>query len=502
MFQYPADDLDRPEALRALLGSYWARDYGGHAEVAALMYGMDFLARQGRADLLAARDALAWDSLPPSRVVEWSPLAIRRSALEAAAPLAYGSAPAYGAGGVYGGTGGGAALRVAVPGLAGVPLICSGIAAPARTLVAGVDYAVTPGVLTLTADPFADPAWPQSPAFAADGTPDDAAITLWLHRAEFDRGDVATGLGYLLGLPLPSSVASRDLCAALLGSLAGGPSAALVAKALAAATGVPLAAGDETVEVVAADGRGPFVATDRAVYRLPPGATPVVVSGQALEAGDALGDALEVLELNRGWTAALAAAVGSLALPRGLLGPGYLGDLVAHAGPAPLTVGSDPFGNTTVTFPLEGFPGDVDRFWAAVHARGLARGRTLAQALDTRATPVGQPTAASLPATVDPLAFLVDNALMGPTVLVTLKAGSLPAAPGPGPLAVLRRLLPPGGAFLFLLELPPLADPVTVDPTPETLGSGSALGPVTDGDEPHPSADLVGPLGYAGYSCG
>jgi hypothetical protein len=203
-----------------------------------------------------------------------------------------------------------------------------------------------------------------------------------------------------------------------------------------------------------------------------------VTPGRIVAAGDALVDTVEVHELNAG---VVPAGITTLAIGPGLLAPGYYGDLGFSAAPVPLEVAAGPGRFTKVRFALGGFPADVDRFWDEVHARGVARGQTLAHLLDVRDDPQDEPTAASLPATISPLEFLVENLLRGQTLLVRIRTGGLgPDALGLGSLRLLRRIVPPHVALLVLIDLPPLGDSATMGPTSEGLDTFDGGAPLDE----------------------
>jgi hypothetical protein len=119
-----------------------------------------------------------------------------------------------------------------------------------------------------------------------------------------------------------------------------------------------------------------------------------------------------------------------------------------------LIVAANVDGYTKVSWQLGGFPYDVEKFWTDVHTAGVARTQTLAMLLDVRETPVGQPTAASLPATINPLQFLADNLLRNNAYIVKVRPGSVLARRLPYvPVDQLRKIQPPHTLMLLIVEL-------------------------------------------------
>lgn len=206
--------------------------------------------------------------------------------------------------------------------------------------------------------------------------------------------------------------------------------------------------------------------------------------------------------------------LAALALDNSFLSTCFYSDLVFENKEFPLFVDAHhESGYTYVHFPLDGFPADVQRFFDDVHARGIAlaqldqipcftdaleypalrdfpaRGRlgpvyyasdtqkyyewtpagtyeeivrlpvvkklgTLAHMLDKRKNPSGEPTAANLPETINPMRFLIENVLRNNVFVVRIDVAAL----GQNRLGLynirhLRQVLPPHTAMITLFEL-------------------------------------------------
>ena len=133
----------------------------------------------------------------------------------------------------------------------------------------------------------------------------------------------------------------------------------------------------------------------------------------------------------------------------------YLGSLYFINKDVPLQyVGLDSAGRAEVRFEVSGFPGDVEQYWQSVHAHGLAEGLTLANYLDKRVQPLGEPTAEDLPAVVNPMRLALRHILGYNLVIVKLKQG----LEGQGALTSavltdLRKALPPQMSTLVFVSV-------------------------------------------------
>jgi hypothetical protein len=363
--------------------------------------------------------------------------------------------------------------------LAGVATVFNRIGSPSRSLTCGLDFTVAGGRITFRDDPFADPLLAARDVVDADGRPVDREVALWCFAADSDRGFIHEHFGHVLGIRLESSAAYRDLVNAVFDAFVGGTAVEQLLAALAAIAGTPLVReAEEVVEGIYSDGRGFVVATDRNAYRFPAGAVPVVTPGQVVRAGDPLVDTLEVRELNDG---VVPPGLASFSIGEGILAHGYHADVAFHDRDVPVAVVEGPGRFTRVSWELGGHPADVERFWDEVHARGIARGQTLAHALDLRDDPATEPGRDNLPDTVNPLAFLLRNLLRGNAIFVRIRAGGLGEdALGLEHLRLLRRVVPPHACLITLIDLPPVDDSVTMGRVDEELDAFDAGVPLDD----------------------
>lgn len=135
---------------------------------------------------------------------------------------------------------------------------------------------------------------------------------------------------------------------------------------------------------------------------------------------------------------------------------------------------------TKVSFDVGGFPFDVEKFFDEIHARGVEKGETLAHLLDTRTNQAGEPTAANLPPTINPLKFLAETALRGNAFVVRYSMSAFGENPaGVENVEFLRKIIPPHTAMLLLIELQGFRDSVNMV-TGEDLSSFTGAEPFSD----------------------
>jgi len=149
--------------------------------------------------------------------------------------------------------------------------------------------------------------------------------------------------------------------------------------------------------------------------------------------------------------------IPGIALDMGYVNMPMVGAIIHINESRPLEyVGIDANGYAEVRYGLTGFPGDIEEFWRLVHARGVADGRVLADYLDTRENPVGPPLLAHLPATVNPMRFVLDQLLGQNMVVIVLKPLQFgPDASVAPPFRLLRQAIPPQTSLLTLVALEP-----------------------------------------------
>lgn len=458
---YPQNDFDRPEQLLNLLGSFWATTYSGNDLLLSLADAAGKESHQTYRQFLELLASISRFSVPIFHQDNWYAVTFKASDVytEAAGQKRYAvdSKELYAvADSVYGQNQGLMSYSVAAPSnLKNVKAIFNRITDPSVVLLQGVDFTLSDyGRLTFSTNPFSNPLIPVAEQLDENGNIVDTQMTLWLYRGEWDWQTVYKQFGYAVRLHMESSEGYKQLVNAVLDALVEGTSQRSQQLALSAIFGVPLVIeSTETVEAIETDARCLHVITDWHVYSYPKSSTAVVAVGDNVKAGQCLTDTLSIYEFNRGQTIPTN-VIPSLALDRTIFGRQLWGDLVFENKDVPVVVTANDDGYSELRWDVIGFPGDVEEFWSSVHSTGVAANKTLAMCLDVRETPDGQPGAASLPETINPVQFLFDNILRSNVVVVQLKVSAersqrlafIPAEQ-------LRRIQPPHTLMLFLMEL-------------------------------------------------
>lgn len=488
VYRYPQNDFDNPEQLLHLLGSFWATTYQGNALLEDLTRTTGQMAQQTYLQLMELVNSISRFDVPIYHQDNWYALTVRESELNtSAALLARHTTPSANQFNANSALNYNSQVQAAVTdsfgnldqfavvkpdGLAQVKAIFNRLTAPTVELLHDIDYQLTEALLIFRENPFTNPRIAKRDILSATGAVIDRELVLWLYRGQWDWATIYEQFGYALRLQLKSSAGYKQFVNAILDAFVAGTSVRTQQLALAAAFGVPLVQeAQETVETVQQDANWLQIITDQHVYQFPKTASPLVAPGDRVRAGDPLTDLFEIFELNRG-VPLDPAKVTALTAGPGVLAWGYWGDLTFENQETPLIVEPDVAGFTKVSWALGGFPYDVEKFWDDVHTAGVAAGRTLAMALDQREAPTGQPTAEWLPATINPLQFLVDNLLRHHAYIVKVRPGStLPDPLEFVPAEQLRKIQPPHTLMLLIVELVGADAPVIME------NSGTATAP-------------------------
>lgn len=470
-FTYPTNDYDNPTKLLGLLGSFWATTYQGLDFVENTTAVLGQAAQQSYTQLLEVVNSVSRFDVPLYHRENWYALTIRESEINQDKSLiekyARTSGNVYGNDNnlQYGVIPSQSAFSVSKPeGLEDAKAIFNRLVSPSVQLVKSLDYEIRDAVISFRDNPFENPLIPKVDILSAAGEPVDRECVLWVYRGQWDWDYVYEQFGYALQLRLKTSQGYKDFINAVLDAFVQGTSANSQQQAISAIFGSPLAVeNEETVQEIREDNKHLNVITDQHVYQYPKGANAVVTIGEVVSGGSALTDVLQVFELNRGESLP-ASQVPALAAGSGLLAYGYYGDLTFFNEEENTVVEEDEDGYTKISWRLGGYPASVEKFWDDVHDNGVVAGETLAMLLDSRENPVGQPTADSLPATVNSLQFLADNILRNNAFIVKVRViegsgGGLDFVPA----AQLRKIHPPHTLMLIIVELDYSDAPVIMD---------------------------------------
>jgi hypothetical protein len=476
VYRYPQNNFDTPELLLDLLGSFWANTYQGTALVGDLTSTAGQIAQQTYLHLLELINSVSRFDVPVYHQDNWYGLTIRESELNtdpsllpqhttpssyqflSDATLSYSTDPQTVRQSLQ-------LFVVTKPtGLENVKLIFNKLTSPTVELQNGLDYWITDSVIVFRDNPFNNPLIARRDLLNNSGQIVDRELVLWLYRGLWDWNTVYEQFGYALQLQLKSSEGYKSFLNAIFDALVEGTSLRTQQFALAAVYGVPLIIeATETVETIAKDADKLNIITDSHAYQFPVTAIPLVQVGDVVRAGDSITNLLQVFELNRGAEIS-PADIQALTIGTGVLAWGFWGDLTFENKQVPVIVESDTAGLTKVSWALGGFPFDVENFWDEVHTAGVQKGQTLANLLDTRENPVGQPTAGMLPTTINPFQFLTNNLLRNNAYLVKVRPGSeLTDRLDFMPVEQLRKIQPPHTLMLLIVELVHRDSPVIME---------------------------------------
>jgi CBS domain-containing protein len=468
-YSFPADDYDHAPSLLALLGSVWTLVYDERDQLEVLMAARGQLERQLQQDVTEYRQLISRHDAPVTHTEHWQPLLLTSADLQqdprTFTRVGDDTIGSFQVGGAAAATG---YAFSAPPHVTAVRLITNRMTAPSYVATPAVDFDLQDGLIIFRDNPLDNPLIPRRRNWE-DGSD---SVLLWMSDVSIDKEYLFRYFGYVLGIHMQSSPNYKLVLNAVFNAITGAVSRTDIEQLLAAIMGVPLAAGDETVELVTV-GEHTVIVTDKNVYRFPADTTVLVEPAEELYAGQPLTDRLRVYELNRGAVPPMT----QMTLERGMLRPG-LGPLTFENREVPWEV-TTAGGYTRMACDLGGFPADVTAFWDHVHQAGIAAEETLASLLDMRGNKFGEPAAGNLPATVNPLDFMITNLLHANLFVVLAKPVGATGA-GLQWTQLLRRIMPPHVTTVMVVELQLLSDSVTIDPDDDVVEMMSGMEPLLD----------------------
>lgn len=422
MPQFDAQGLDKAGELLSLLGSFWASTYGGRNQVKEMLYARQQSAAQTYDRWNDTLAALNPETVPISRRNRWYPVRLLESSKIGLGRPVFGGSWQF-AVPVQRNFDAAPYLAYDVGALVTVRLLLSEINAPGITLRHGPDFHLDPAKqrIVFTQDPFADPRL--TPRVILTDSTEDRELILWAPGAEIDEDDIWRHFGVAFKLRVRSSVFARQAMLALYKGVADGNPVTNVKQFLSAIFTLPLVEKAETVLNVFSDARATWVITATRAYKHPLATNITVSVGEMLKPDQFMTDAVYVQDFKGG---RFPSDLKALGYSERTLGDVYFQGLIFENKEVPLIIEPDVNGYTKVSFELGGFAPDIDRFWNEIHANGVAAEKTLAMLLDVRgAEATTQPSALTLPATINPLRFLAENIFRNNGFLVRLKASQL-----------------------------------------------------------------------------
>jgi hypothetical protein len=319
--------------------------------------------------------------------------------------------------------------------------IADKIERPAVMWAQGLDFAVefwggSPW-LAISHDPFLTDGLEISSTLGVDNEIADRSVALWMVAAARNIYPLAEQWGTVFDVS-PTTEDQRAHLLQLFKTMALGPTSIRLMIGAGRAFGHPVCEKDEeTVVSVITDRRGIAVITDQSVYRFPTAASILVAAGDSLLLGQPISSAVKWYDLATG----AYPDVPALAVSKTDLGAAYIGGLIFPNEYRDVLVTSQA-DRTKIQVELDGTQADQQTFWDEVHTRGVAGGNTLANFLDNRPNPVGEPTASNLPATLNPYQLLLSQALSHHTILCVLDYSQTLANEGSQFLANWHKLMP------------------------------------------------------------
>lgn len=474
---FPKNDLDVADKLLDVLGSFWSSTYSSNQFVSDLVAILGQETQQTHRQLMELLASISRYTVPVFHTDSWYPLSFLESQINSSARLltryAADTPRTYSADGglLYGRLTSQVKYSVEVPeSLTVAKVILDRMAAPAVTLINGIDFILTDGLITFESNPFDDSSIPVTELFDSVGNVVDRQMVLWIYRGQWDWQHIYTQFGYALKLRMQSSEGYRQIVNAVLDAITAGTAKRHVELFFSAAFGIPVVnTASEVVQEIATDSRCLNIITDKGVYQYSKRATAAVAVGDTVLAGQCLANSMQLYELNRGMPIA---DMPDMVVGENLLGQQLWGELVFRNSEQAVIVEPDVDGFTKLSWALGGFPADVELFWDTVHARGVSAGKTLAMLLDTRTNITDQPTELYLPDTVNPLQFLLENLLRNNVFVLRLQPGQ---ASGRQleviPEEQLRKIMPPHTMLVLVVDL------ATSDAPIRMIGQGTETEP-------------------------
>ena len=461
MTTYPVENKNVTERGRAFLStisSFWRELHGNKEMFTKYTNWLGENLAQRFVDLLYSVQTLSRHLMPINQTLRWKRLSFRESdlAMSEAGALKYGAETIFGITSgnftvrLYGGRSNSSIQKLDINSqFVHASVLTDTPVEPTVLYACGTDFWFDrdSSSLQFRIDPFTVENMPIVDILDADGIVSDREISLWAFDAETDVDAMSDRFGILVGLLSTSSEMYSKLVNSALDMLVDGPSLSAFKSFMMALAGErAIQKNTEVVEDVVMAGEEWIVATDQNVYTFSGNATPIVEVGDTLRLGDMLSDAVEVItQLPQ-----LESLDGLMLDERFCLSCD--GECLGFGNedvPVELTTVG---GKTKISVALHGAPAAVRKFWSDVHDRGISSGTTLAEVLDLRAAPVGQPGRADLPKTINPLHLLL-NEMRGSLIVVKVRSQTF-SSPNPdiGLGTIIRRLLPARFVCLVLVE--------------------------------------------------
>lgn len=480
--------FDNPDWLLQMLGSYWFTWFQDRISVREILAGYGELQYQAYLDMLDCLALTSKFTAPVFRKKNWHAFKVLESERfdESQLNLLYGTSNLEYANSLkpaYGDKEDTRYFSYAIPeDIQSVHAIYNRLLDPSLVWMEDQDFLVDADrhAIHFYTDPFENPLVPKRDVLDDDGNVVDREYILWFNMSEWDHNYIYTQFGYAIKIWMKSSTFYRDFVSAIWDHLVVGPTKAYMKLALTAMTGIPFALESETVLRVIEDGKWKHVETDKNLYTFKSAVTITVAAGDSLRIGDPMCNSVLVIEPTAGtdWTGIIGAAVNE----RFFRIENLDGPIVFENQDVSVDyVGIDAGGKAVVQFEVSGFSEDISSFWNQVHTNGIALGKTVAELLDTRPNPTGQPKPQDLPETINPFQFLMDNIFSNNLFLITLRPDHFAnGAPGLQGLEYLYKYLVAQSTYLIFVEMSQGTDYYSIGDSEDDVTLGKAVPPLYD----------------------
>ena len=509
--EYPVYDT-YGEALIRTIGSFWYYYFGDREILTSHYRNLGHAQGQAYLDYLTAVATVGRFDIPVFKDENWYLLVLSRNASEQVKnvygqdELVYGGSERYGDAQTN-------EYLFPLPDvdffgeLADIPYTLQNLVIyPSKTWTRGLDFDIDYDrkLIQFRDDPFqANVA--RREVYDEAGTLVDEEIAIWVYRGQFELDMIYKQWGFVVTEQLRSSQHYKDFVNAMWDSYVLGANMEAFEGAISAMVGVPVVIdANETVMDIVEEPTRTLVLTDTHVYTFEPTANITVAIGDVLNVGQAMTDSVEVIDLSGGPVDY--SSVPSLSFDNSFLSGGYFSSLTFENQEVDVEyLGRDENNKAVVVFRVGGFPGDVDAFWEQAQMLGSQPGqKTLAELLDTRDNPVGEPLPRWLPATINPLEFVLENIMRNHLILIKVKVAAVPSdSPGLKLFRYLRDVIPPHTTYIVFVEVSPTADTIDLSQAGDTEEAGveeevAPLGVATpDNEVLYPSSEA--PVGAAAY---
>jgi hypothetical protein len=485
------NSFDNPDYFLRTLGTWWATFFGDRTTVREMLAGAGELYYQTYLDFL---DTLAMKSkftVPIFRRKNWHAFTVLASERFDGSQLnnLYGTSrleyrnilkPAYGdkEDTDY--------FSYRIPDqIASVHAIYNRLIDPSLVWAENEDFGVDAArhAIHFATDPFTDPLVPQREVLDSEGNVVDHEILLWFNLSQWDHEFIYNYFGYAVKIWMKSSNFYKEFVSAVWDHLTIGPTKAALKLALMGMTGVRFALANETITRVINDGRWIHIETPTQLYTFKNNVTVLVEAGDSVVAGDPLVDAVLVIEPSpvTDWDTFTGVALNGAMM--------RMGDvkypITFENKDVPVEyIGLDPNGKAIVQFSVSGFDSDVATFWRQAHNEGLALDQTLAEVLDTRTNPIGEPLPQDMPEFINPFEFVIDNLFSNNLFVIVMKPEQFAdGAPGLQGLEYLYKFLVPQSTYLIFVEMEQDTDYYSIGNSEDTVSFQKAVPPIYEAVE-------------------